>query len=121
MITNGDLTTEQLAAFGINMQTLSDVWDWDFNLNQSMSKTIADKKKLDEKKKKEASKPKGFVMPKNVVHIGDEDAGKKGLRFTGMGTAGRNYASDPFAGSGLLSQPVLNTPSLIAKKTAAKS
>lgn len=121
MITNGDLTPSQLAAFGVNMQTLSDVWDWDFNLNQAMSKTIADKKKIDDEKKKLASKPKGFVMPKNVVHIGDEDAGKKGLRFTGMGTAGRNYASDPFAGSGLLSQPVLNTPSLIAKKTAAKS
>ena len=121
MITNGDLTPSQLAAFGVNMQTLSDVWDWDFSLNQPMSKTLADNKKRDEKKKKEDSKPKGFVMPKNVVHIGDEDAGKKGLRFTGMGTAGRNYASDPFAGSGLLSQPTLNTPSLIAKKTAAKS
>ena len=121
MITNGDLTPSQLAAFGVNMQTLSDVWDWDFSLNQPMSKTLADKKKRDEKKKKEDSQPKGFVMPKNVVHIGDEDAGKKGLRFTGMGTAGRNYASDPFAGSGLLSQPTLNTPSLIAKKTAAKS
>ena len=121
MIRNGDLTRSQLAAFGVNMTTLSDAWDWDFSLNQPMSKTLADKKKRDEKKKKKDSQPKGFVMPKNVVHIGDEDAGKKGLRFTGMGTAGRNYASDPFAGSGLLSQPTLNTPSLIAKKTAAKS
>ena len=121
MITNGDLTPSQLASFGVNMDTLTVAWDWDFSLNQPMSKTIEDQQKKNKKKKEEASKPKGFVMPKNVVHIGDEDAGKKGLRFTGMGTAGRNYASDPFAGSGLLSQPVLNTPSLIAKKTAAKS
>jgi hypothetical protein len=118
MIINGDFSSAQLSSFGLDMNTLSQVWDWDFALNQPMSKTLADKKKREEEQKKNNSKPKGFVMPKNVVRVGDEDAGKKGLRFTGMGTAGRNYASDPFAGTGLLTQPILNTPSLIAKKTA---
>jgi hypothetical protein len=118
MITNGDFSPAQLLSFGIDMNTLSQAWNWDFNLNQPLSKTIADAKRREEEERKKNSKPKGFVMPKNVVHIGDEDAGKKGLRFTGMGTAGRNYASDPFAGTGLLTQPILNTPSLIAKKTA---
>lgn len=116
----GESIQEFMEKFGFTFQELQEWLDWDFQLNQPWSKTLEDIKEREEKERKEKEKaskgPKGFVLPKNVIHIGDEDADAKNLRFNRMGMAGRNYASAPFAGMGLLSTPTINKPSLVATK-----
>ena len=118
----GESIQEFMETYGFTFQELQEWLDWDFQLNQPWSKTLADIKEREDKKKKDeenkAKGPKGFVLPKNVVHIGDEDADARNLRFNRMGMAGRNYASAPFAGMGLLSSPTINKPSLVATKFA---